>query len=99
MVERLEQLGKDLEAHHSLYIEGGVYDKPVWKKETDTVLHRFPRASNITDAAPLLLQLKEWQEKGWVTEVQFKGVTETELHEECDHVQMGRGWLVRGRDS
>ena len=26
MVERLEQLGKDLEAHHSLYV-GDVYDK------------------------------------------------------------------------
>ena len=39
---RLEQLGKDLEAHHSLY-KGGAYDDPEWQTETGAVLHPFPR--------------------------------------------------------
>ena len=73
--ERMEQLGAELEAHHSLYT-GGVSDEQEWRKEADDVLCRFPHPSSMTEGAPLLLQLKEWQRKGWLSEVQFKGVTE-----------------------
>ena len=37
----MDQLGKELEAHHSLY-EGGVYDEQEWQKEADDVLSHRP---------------------------------------------------------
>ena len=46
----LQQLGKDLETHHSLY-EGTVYDDRDCQKEVDAMMCHFPHPSSIVEGA------------------------------------------------
>ena len=49
----------------------------------------LPKPGSMSEAAPILIQLKQWCEKKWVSMTDFKAVTLT------DDMQK-RSWIFRG---
>ena len=61
-----------------IILDLGLRDEGHWAQNVEGYMRELPNLGSMSETAPILIQLKQWCEKKWVSVSQFKTVTETQ---------------------
>ena len=73
--DRFTGIKNELKGYRSL-VDGGVSDEKEWEEGVDLVLRRLAPLYSMAQAAPWLLQLKQWQQGNLLSETKFQEVAQ-----------------------
>ena len=59
-----------------IILDLGLRDEGHWAQNVEGYMRELPNLGSMSETAPILIQLKQWCEKKWVSVSQFKTVTE-----------------------
>ena len=57
-------------------MDEGIQDEEQWTQNVGGYMQGFPKPGSTSEADPILIQLKQWCDKKWVSVVQFKTMSD-----------------------
>ena len=65
-----DAIGKELEGNRAIQ-HVGIQDEEQWAQNVQGYMRGLPKPGSMSEAAPILIPLKQWCEKKWVSTPDF----------------------------
>jgi hypothetical protein len=84
----MDAIGKELQANEVIRMKAsGIKSSGhrMWRGTCDSSMRGLPKQGSMSEPPPILIQLKRWCNKNWVSVLHFKAVTDEVLKRNVDH--------------